>query len=218
MICQVYCLSGHYMIISCMAQKHSSLSNLVISWVTAVYVRWDTAHSNCIVAKRGVGHGRRAAAAIHNIIGSTIKTTISLHLKLRERRNRECTHVFKVPVFAKVMPGVQLLLYAQERLHALMWEDSTVKHAMTELGKEGIQPCRQTVWRFWVHYRRNKTTKPLPRSSRPTKLTERVQELIQQKMQSDAETTVKELALLIRSKFGYWISLHTVLKGRKLLG
>ena len=83
-----------------------------------------------------------------------------------------------------------------------MSEDSTVKHAMTELGKEGIRPCRQTVWRFWVHYRKNKTTKPLPRSSRPMKLTaERVQELIEQKMQSDDETTVKELALLTRSEF-----------------
>ena len=50
------------------------------------------------------------------------------------------------------------------------------------------------------------------------KLTERVQELIEQNMQSDDETTVKKLALLIRSEFGYWISLCTVLKGRKLLG
>ena len=116
------------------------------------------------------------------------------------------------------MPGFQLSLYARERFRALMSEDSTVKHAMTELGKEGIRPCRQTVWRFWVHYRRNKTTKPLPRNGRPTKLTERVLELIEQKMQSDDETTVKELALLIRSEFGYWISLRTVLKGRKLLG
>ena len=140
---------------------------------------------------------------------------ISLYFELCERRNSECTRVFKVPVFAKVMPGLQLSLYARERLCALMSEDSTVKHAMTELGKEGIWPCRQTVWRFWVHYRRNKTTKPLPRSGRSTKLTERVHE---QKMQSDDETTVKELALLIRSEFGYWISLRTVLKGRKLLG
>ena len=123
----------------------------------------------------------------------------------------------KVPVFAKVVPGFQLSLYARERLHALMSEDSTVKHTMTELGKEDIRPCRQTVWRFWVHYRRNKTSKPLPRNSRPTKLMERVLELIEQKMQSDDETTVKELALLIRSEFGYWISLRTVLKGRKLL-
>ena len=37
-------------------------------------------------------------------------------------------------------------------------------------------------------------------------------------MHSDNETTVKELALLIRSEFGYWISFRTVLKGRKLLG
>ena len=121
-------------------------------------------------------------------------------------------------MFAKVMPGFQLSLYAREWLRALMSEDSTVKHAMTELGKEGIRPCRQTVWRFWVHYRRNKTTKPLPRNGQPTKLTERVLELIEQKMQSDDETTVKELALLIRFEFGYWISLRTVLKGRKLLG
>ena len=67
-------------------------------------------------------------------------------------------------------------------------------------------------------YRRNKTTKPLPRNGRPTKLTERVLELIEQKMQSDDETTVKELALLIRSEFGYWISLRTVLKESCLAG
>ena len=81
-------------------------------------------------------------------------------------------------MFAKVTPGFQLSLYARERLRALMSEDSTVKHTMTELGKEGIRPCRQTVWRFWVHYRRNKTTKTLPRNGRPTKLTERILELI----------------------------------------
>ena len=143
----------------------------------------------------------------------------SLYFKLCERRNSECMRVFKVPVFAKVMPRLQLSLYARERLRALMSEDSTVKHAMTELGKEGIRPSRQTVWRFWVHYRRNKTTKPLPRSGRPTKLTERVATRTNRtKMQSDDETTVKELALSIRSEFGCWISLRTVLEVRKLLG
>ena len=70
---------------------------------------------------------------------------ISLYFKLCQRRNSECTRVVKVPVFAKVMHGFQLSLYVRERLRALMSEDSTVKHAMTELGKEDIRPCRQTL-------------------------------------------------------------------------
>ena len=65
---------------------------------------------------------------------------ISLYFKLCEKRNSEGKRVFKVSMFAEVMPWFQLSLCAQERLHALMSEDSTVKHAMTELGKEGIWP------------------------------------------------------------------------------
>ena len=60
--------------------------------------------------------------------------------------------------------------------------------------------------------------KPLPRSGRRSKLTERVKELIEEKMQNDDETTVKELALLIQSECGLCVSFRTILKGRKLLG
>ena len=103
---------------------------------------------------------------VHNTVGSTIETNIFLHFKLCERRNSECTCVFKVLVFAKIMPGLQLSLYTRERLRALMSEDSTVKHAMTELGKEGCGHAGKLFGPINMQ----------SRSGQPTKLTERVQE------------------------------------------
>ena len=45
-----------------------------------------------------------------------------------------------------------------------------------------------------------------------------MKEVIEEKMQNDDETTVKELALLIQSECGLCVSFCTILKGRKLLG
>ena len=83
---------------------------------TAIALWRNAARSGYML--RGAGRGRRAAAAVHDTVGSTIETGISLHFKLCERRNSECTRVFKVPVFAKVMPGVQLR-YTLEKGSAL---------------------------------------------------------------------------------------------------
>ena len=88
---------------------------------------------------------------------------------------------------------------------------------MKELEKEGIRPCRQTVWRFWVHYRNHGSIRPLPKPGRRTKLTPIVQNIIELTMQDNDETTVKEIASVISSA-GYRLSLRTILKGRKLLG
>lgn len=116
------------------------------------------------------------------------------------------------------MTGKQLSLYARERIRTLLSQGATVKEVMEELSKEDILTSRQTVWRLSIHYRKHGFVHPLPRSGRPTKLTEVVKNVIENAMQNDDETTVKELAKAIRSTCGMSLSFRTVLKGRKLLG
>ena len=69
--------------------------------------------------RRVADGGSRTVRSGYGTVGSTT-SRISLYFKLCERRNSECTRVVKVPVFAKVMPGFQLSLYARERLRTLM--------------------------------------------------------------------------------------------------
>lgn len=115
------------------------------------------------------------------------------------------------------MTGKQLSLYARERMLALLSSGASIKEVLKELEKEGINPCRQTVWRFWCHYRKYGFLAPRPRSGRHTKLTNDVLDVIERTMQHDDEATLKEIAVILASR-GYKMSLRTVLKGRRSLG
>ena len=68
--------------------------------------------------------------------------------------------------------------------------------------------------RFWIHFNMYQS---IPRPGRPTKLTERVKNIVDVEMQGNDETTAKELASTL-SRAGYQMSLRTVLKCRKALG
>ena len=96
---------------------------------------------------------------------------------------------------------------------------SQVRDTVMALEREGIKTCRQTVWRFWIHFNTYHSVSPRPRSGRPTKLTERVKNIVEVEMQSNDETTAKELAATL-SHTGYHtcMLLCTVLKCRKTLG
>ena len=116
------------------------------------------------------------------------------------------------------MPGKQLSLYARRRMKALFCQGTTVKEVEDELAAEQIVACQQTVWRFLSHYRKHGLVQALRRSGRPTKLTEAVQDVIEEAMQADNETTVEELVVILRTKCNISVSPCTTLKGRKLLG
>ena len=58
---------------------------------------------------------------------------------------------------------------------------------------------------------------PLPKSGRPTKLTGRVLQSIENSMQRDDETTGKELVSILNQS-GVSVSTTTALKGRQMLG
>lgn len=50
--------------------------------------------------------------------------------------------------------------------------------------RRGELISRQTIWRLLKHYRTHDTVSPLPRSVRPTKLTQEVMDVIESTMQT----------------------------------
>ena len=112
----------------------------------------------------------------------------------------------------------RLSLYARQRARELMAQGASVKETMECLHKEGIFPCRQTVWRFKRHYDKHGSIEPLRSSGRPTKLTDEVLQVIETAMQEDDETTAREISVRLQQLYISHMSLRTILKGRKLLG
>ena len=68
---------------------------------------------------------------------------------------------------------------------------------MEAFKKEGIATSRQSVWGLHCHIRTYGTLTALPKSGRPTKLTNAVLETIDDAMTQDYETTTKELASVL---------------------
>ena len=110
-----------------------------------------------------------------------------------------------------------LSMYARERIRQLFLQGATIPQVMEVLSNEGIEACRQTVWRLKRHIHVHGAVTPLSRSGRPTILTNEVLETIEFLMQRDDETTAKELVILL-SGMGVTISRSCVLKGRQQLG
>ena len=88
---------------------------------------------------------------------------------------------------------------------------------MDALKEEGIDTCRQTVWRLERHISTHGKLMPLPKSGRPTKLTDEVLKKIDDAMVQDDETTEEDLVTMIQAT-GASVSTFTALKGRRLLG
>ena len=63
----------------------------------------------------------------------------------------------------------RLSMYARERIRQLLAEGYTCSQVVTQ---EGIRTCRQTVWRLEGHFKVHGTITPLPKSGKPTKLTD----------------------------------------------
>ena len=114
-------------------------------------------------------------------------------------------------------PRPRLSMYARERIRQLTREGTSAAAIVEELKREGITTCRQTVWRIQHHLENHGVIEPMPKSGRPTKLTTPVLQSIENSMQTDDETTGKELATTLEED-GVSVSTVTALKGRRLLG
>ena len=114
-------------------------------------------------------------------------------------------------------PRPKLSAYTRQRIKVLLSNGESITEIVKLFEKEGIITCRQTVWRFQRHLEEHGSTAPLPKSGRPSKLSSRVLQSIENAMQQDDGTTGKELAATINQS-GVSISTVTALKARRLLG
>ena len=92
----------------------------------------------------------------------------------------------------------RLSMNARERTRQLLSGGSTCSEVVIALRQEGIDTCRQTVWRLERHIRAHGTINPLPKSGRPTKLTDVALQNIDTAMMQDDETTDKRLVTSLR--------------------
>ena len=88
---------------------------------------------------------------------------------------------------------------------------------VTAVRHEGVNACRQTVWRLEKLTNTHGTIVPLRKTGRPTKLTSAALRNIDEGMEEDDETTAKELVTALRGA-GVSVSTYIALKGRRLLG
>ncbi len=82
---------------------------------------------------------------------------------------------------------------------------------------EGLYTCRQTAARFIKPFIATGTIAHKEGSGRPSKITDQVLQLVEQRMREDDETTATQLHVLLTFS-GVQISLSTILRSRTLLG
>ena len=114
-------------------------------------------------------------------------------------------------------PRPRLSLFARRRAWYLLSEGNTCAAVVNQLRKEGIVTTRQTVWRLERHVRAHSCIEPLPKSGRPTKLSDTDMRTIDDAMERDDEATGKELVGLLERN-GVSVSKRTVYRARRKLG
>ena len=109
-------------------------------------------------------------------------------------------------------------MYARQRAQQLFAKQCSIAEVLEELREEGITPCRQTLWLLRKHIVDHRIINPLPKSGRPTKLTPRILQSIENPMQQDDETTGQELVSFLQREEGVNVSVRTARRGRQWLG
>ena len=82
---------------------------------------------------------------------------------------------------------------------------------------EGINASRRGILKFLIRYKSTGTIVRQPGSGGRTKITPEIKRLVEEKMQSDDETTAMQLHQLL-TNHGYSISKRTILRCRSALG
>ena len=97
-------------------------------------------------------------------------------------------------------------------------EGASVSDVVKHLESGGVKVSRQTIWRLQQHCKKYKTFTQLHRSGRPKLLSPRKLTVIEECMQTDDETTGKELTVKVCQETGAKLSLRSIYRGRRELG
>ena len=107
--------------------------------------------------------------------------------------------------------------YTKERILYYYNEGLKALSIYLELKKEGIAASREGIHKFLSRFGHTGCVLRRPGSGRPSKVSEEIKVIVEEKMEEDDETTAHQLYELLKSK-GYDISLRTVLRCRTNLG
>ena len=110
-----------------------------------------------------------------------------------------------------------LSTYEKQRIIFYHREKLTPSQILSALKVEHITTTRQTIARFIVRFQQTGTIARKEGSGRPSKITNRVMELVERRMRQDDETTATQLHTLL-SSCGISISLSTIIRCRSMLG
>lgn len=109
-------------------------------------------------------------------------------------------------------------IYTRQRILNMHWKGYKVSAIVEHLVLEDqIVVSKQGVWQFIKHYRQCGTIARKPGSGLPPKLSPAIQQLIEQTMQQDDETSVTQLQAKLAS-LGIYVSLATIVHNRVQLG
>lgn len=108
--------------------------------------------------------------------------------------------------------------YTKQRILSLFWRGYKISDIVGYLVLEdGIQCTRQGVRQFLKRYQLSKTISRKPGSGLPPKLTPALQQLIEDTMASNDETTATQLQAIFAS-LNVYVSLATIVRNRVELG
>ena len=110
-----------------------------------------------------------------------------------------------------------LSTYSKQRILYYYRNGLRPSQILSALRVEGIISCRQTVSRFILRFLARGTISRKEGSGRPSVITDRVLQLVEQAMKSDDETTATQLHVLLTS-CEIHISFSTILRSRSMLG
>ena len=108
--------------------------------------------------------------------------------------------------------------YSKQRILSLHWQGHRVSAIVDCLVLEdGIRISKQGLRQFLKRYDKYKTIARKPGSGPSTKLSPAVQQMIENAMREDDETTATQLQAKLASQ-GIYVSLATIVRNRKTLG
>ena len=134
------------------------------------------------------------------------------HAPATARALRVCT---LVPFIVK--GSMVLSTYEKQKIVSYHHNKLLPSQILSALKVEGIFTTRQAIARFIARYEHSGSISHKEGSGRPSKITDRVLQLVETRMREEDEATATQLHTLLTS-CGVSISLSTILRSRSMLG
>ena len=108
--------------------------------------------------------------------------------------------------------------YVKQRILALSRDGLRPPTIARILAQKGVKASRQGIDKFLLRYEEDRSTSRRKGSGRPTIITEGMREIVEERMQADDKTTVRQLHCCLTEEHGYSSCKRTAFRCRTGLG